>query len=222
MSTFTIHPKVKHTNTMIMLHGMYCDASSMKEQYKDLIDKFTYIKFIFVDSPTMTIDWPEGKERNVKSWYNYFTRNDGIMNHDNIDLNHMNTQSKRVLRIIENEIKILKDSKKIYLCGSSQGGTVCLHTLMQCTQSLGGVFCMRTILMNNITHVNSIAKYTPIYIFSGENDEIYLLKLQKRSYIHLEYNGYKINWTIEPELSHSEYTEKESEFIINYMNQHHI
>jgi len=220
MSTITIHPKVKHNNTIIMLHGMYCDANSMKKQYNILVNKLIYTKFIFVDSPTMTINWPDGKERNVKSWYNYYTRNDGVMEHDTIELSDMNTQTKRLLRIIENEVKILKDNKKVYLCGSSQGGTVCLNTLMHYHQSLGGLFCMRTILMNNITKVNPIAKNTPIYIFSGENDEIYLLKLQKLSYIHLEYNGYKINWVIESGLTHSEYTDKEELFIINYMNLH--
>tara|TARA_B100000925_G_scaffold194320_1_gene147125 strand:+ start:1737 stop:2396 length:660 start_codon:yes stop_codon:yes gene_type:complete len=218
MSTISIHPRVLHKNTLIVLHGMYCDAKTTKEYFKDLIDKMPYTKFIFVESPKMTINWPQGNESNVKSWYNYYTRKDGVLDHDDINIDDMNNQCDILLRIVEKESNLLKDSKKVGICGISQGGTVCLHALMKSNKPLWGVFCLRSVLMVNITTVNPVRQDTPIYIFSGDKDEVYLLKLQKISYIHLEYNGYRIDWHIEQGLNHSDYSDTELKFLYNKLN----
>eukprot|EP00966_Prymnesium_polylepis_P272955 6305842-Prymnesium_polylepis.1 len=43
------------------------------------------IKFVFPRAPIRTITWPSGPEANVASWYNYYTRRDGCLEHDVIE-----------------------------------------------------------------------------------------------------------------------------------------
>lgn len=62
-----------HTLSVIVLQGMYSNYQEMI-----YLKRIKNIKFIFVDSKQMTIDWPQGKESNVKSWYNYYTDFSGL------------------------------------------------------------------------------------------------------------------------------------------------
>jgi len=209
MKSIIVYPTIKHTHTFICLHGMCCYAEDMKDNFQKLIEHYPSIKFIFINSPTMTVNWPDGKQHNVKSWYNYYTCNDGLLKHDIIDINGLNDQKNRIIKVLNRETNLLGDNKKIFLCGSSQGGTVCLHSLMHLNYPIGGVFCLRTVFMDNISKVNPNNKETPIFIFAGQNDEIYKLLLQRRSFSKLANSGFILYWHVQPKLDHSTYSKKE-------------
>lgn len=203
--------------TIIFLHGMYQDNKSLDNLVKDIINYNNLIKVILPNAPIRTITWPNKPENNVNSWYNYFTRQDGTMEHDEINIKQFNKQTDKINEMIENEIKILGDSRKIIIGGVSQGGTLALNIALTSKYKLGGYIGIHTILMNNVISLTNKMNKLPIFLFSGEKDQIYNIKLQKYSFKELYKFGYEINWEIE-DLTHCQYSEKENKFIINAIN----
>ena len=68
--------------------------------------------------------------------------------------------------------------------------------------------------MNNIVNLNNIQKI-PIYLFSGNKDNIYNIDFQKENFKKLKLQNINIvDWFIENNLGHCEYSIKEYEFII--------
>ena len=56
---------------------------------------------------------------------------------------------------------------------------------------------------------------TPIYIFSGNDDNIYTIKFQKKCYKKIINKKYKTKWLIKENLDHNTKSLDEDNFIIN-------
>lgn len=229
MTKYIINSRENHLHTLIMLHGMSDNYKSLLEIAFKIHNKYKNIKIIIPNSPCITIDWPDGKETNVNSWYNYYTQNDNLMIHDNIDINQFNTQTRRIINIINNESKQV-GSDNVILHGVSQGGTICFNILFKKYVKIKCFILIHTCLMNNIIDTKNITKnitnnknQKQLYIFSGNRDNVYNLKLQQKSISKLyneKYNEtynkkYNIYWHIEPNLNHCEYSKNEENFIID-------
>ena len=83
---------------------------------------------------------------------------------------------------------------------------------------MGGLIGIHTIFMDNIILTNNVNKI-PIFLFSGNNDNIYNIRLQKQSIKKLDNFKLNIEWHIEANLNHCEYSKKESEFMVNAIKQ---
>jgi len=89
----------KHKYTFIMLHPMGNNSS----YFDDYIDYFkkcnrtltNSIKFVLPESLTMDIDYPNNKQYNVKSWYNYYTCYNNVNKLDKINTQDFNEQTKK-------------------------------------------------------------------------------------------------------------------------------
>ena len=71
----------KHKYTFIMLHPMFSDSTYFNdyiEYFKNNSSIANSIKFILPESPVMDVDYPNNKQYNVKSWFNYYTYNNNI------------------------------------------------------------------------------------------------------------------------------------------------
>lgn len=213
---YLLEAKGRHIYTLIFLHGMYKNYESLIETSKYIQERINTIKIVLPDAPKMTIDWPTGKEENVNSWYNYYTRKDGMMEYDEIESKDFKTQVKRITKIVDNEVNILKGrSERVILSGISQGGTIALHVALTYKSSLKSVIGIHTLfLADTIKYYEKINKI-PIYLFSGREDKIYNIKLQEYSNNILLKNNLTVNWKIENNLGHSEYSVNEIDFIIN-------
>lgn len=207
----------KHLYTIIILHGMYQDYTSLLELSNDIQKDNRNIKVILPNAPRRTINWPNGKEENIRAWYNYYTRRDGEMRHDIIEHTHFIDQTERINKIIDGECKLIS-SKNIIIAGVSQGGTIAFNIGLHSPYKLGGIIGIHTVFMDNIISINNMNKI-PIYLFSGEKDSIYNIKLQKRSCKNLYKLNYKIEWYIESNLEHCEYSSQENLFIVNSIKQ---
>tara|TARA_B100001093_G_C26774461_1_gene991686 strand:- start:965 stop:1552 length:588 start_codon:yes stop_codon:yes gene_type:complete len=170
-----------------------------------------HIKVIIPTAPHRNISWSIPSEKNISSWYDYYTRYDGLLKHDKINIQDFNDQTNRINMIINNE-KINK--KNIILAGISQGGTIALNVGLTNNYNIGGIIGIHTILMDNIIKV--INNKVPIYLFSGNNDNIYNIKLQKQSIDKFNLNIKK--WIIEKNLGHCEYSINENKFILESIN----
>ncbi len=209
-----------YKKVLILLHPMYCDINYFNTYInyfkENNLEFYKNTKFILVQSPKIDVDYPNNKEYNIYSWYNYYTCFNGLNKIDIINTNDFNIQTNKIINIINNESKIIKP-KNIYLLGVSQGGTLTFNILNKLKYNIGGIFAIKTIYMHK--YINAYNnKNTPIYIYSGGNDEIYPLILQENLINILKKNNYKIIWKIIENLNHSFIINEEYNFILNNIN----
>ena len=211
-----INPKKKHSITFVMLHPMCCNSEYFDSfiNYFSKFNIFNNIKFIFPQSPLMNVDYLNNKLYNVNSWYNYYTCYDNCSKVDIINISDFEFQTNRIVDIIFNEAFILNKFSKIYIVGVSQGGTVLFNILNKLPRNIGGLFCIKSIYMDKYIKLKNNKK-TPIFIFSGDSDNIYNIKFQKKTFNILKKRKYNIKHTIIKNLDHHNITFKEHNFIIN-------
>jgi len=202
-----------HLYTLIILHGMFQTSKSLISLTNYIQNYNKNIKIILPDAPKRNISWTTPPDYNVSSWYNYYTRYDGLFIHDKINKNHFDEQTKRINNLIERESKLV-NYNKIIIAGISQGGTLALNIGFNYKEKLAGIIGIHTILMDNIVNLNNIQKI-PIYLFSGNKDNIYNIDFQKKSFKKLKSQNIIItDWFVEDNLGHCEYSIKEFDFII--------
>jgi len=207
----TYYAKGEHKYTIILLHGLYSDYTSFNTLVNRLRQISDKIKIIIPHAPYRDIDWPSGKEKNVRSWYNYFTCRDGESQHDDIDIEHYKSQCKRVEDIIMRELNNIA-SQNIVLIGESQGGTIVSGLSVKLKQQLGGFILLDSVFMDNI--IVPTTMYKNIYIYSSENDEIYTVSLQKDSIKRLQIEDYIVEWYIDKGVTHGERGPNRDNFVI--------
>lgn len=209
------NPKNIHRHTIIILHGMYNNNTSLYLLANSIQKINNNIKIILPNSPVRNIDWPAGKENNVNSWYNYYTRNDGLLQHDTINIDHYNEQCERISKIITSESKIV-GYNNILVIGESQGGTIVAGLAIKIKPLLAGFVLIDSVFMDNILTVNT--RHKNIYIYSSENDEVYTIELQKQSIKNLYLNRYIVDWYIDKGVKHCEITPNRNKFILSVID----
>ena len=210
-----ITPEGGHTYTIIMLHPMYSDST----YFNDYINYFKNswviadsIKFIMPESPLMSIDYPNNKQYNIKSWYNYYSCYNNLNKADKISIEDFNAETSKIVAIINNEASILSSYKSIFIIGVSQGGTLLFNILNNLPESLGGLFCIKSLYMYKYIKLKK-NRATPLYFYSGNKDNVYNLEYQKKCSKLLE-RKYKIVWKIVDNLDHYTKIEEEYKFIM--------
>lgn len=207
------NPIEKHLYTIIILHGMFQTGKNLIPLVNNIQKYNKNIKVILPTAPKRNISWSNPPDYNISSWYNYYTRYDGLFMHDEIDETHFFQQTNRIEKIIDRERNFIS-LNRIIIAGISQGGTLALNIGLNYKQKLGGIIGIHTILMDNIINLDNIQKI-PIYLFSGNKDNIYNIKFQKQSLEKAKLQNINIaNWLIENNLGHCEESKKELEFII--------
>lgn len=207
------NPIEKHLYTIIILHGMFQTGKNLIPLVNNIQKYNKNIKVILPTAPKRNISWSNPPDYNISSWYNYYTRYDGLFMHDEIDETHFFQQTNRIEKIIDRERNFIS-LNRIIIAGISQGGTLALNIGLNYKQKLGGIIGIHTILMDNIINLDNIQKI-PIYLFSGNKDNIYNIDFQKESFKKLKLQNINIvDWFIENNLGHCEYSIKEYEFII--------
>ena len=210
------YPKKEHLYSIIMLHGMYCDNTSFDTLVTSILNVNQNVKIILPNAPILNIDWPEGRENDVNSWYNYFTCRDGELEHDTIDLTHYNSESRKIKNLIEREANYI-NYKNIVLLGESQGGTIVSKLAVEVEKQIGGFILIDTVFMDNVV-VPSV-KYPNIYIYSSEEDEVYKLELQKNSVKNLDLDNFIVEWYIDKGVGHCEYGPGRDTFILDTISK---
>jgi predicted esterase len=215
-----ITPKKTHLYTFILLHPMtvsidyFDNLINNIKIHNNLSAYYDNIKFILPYSPIMDVDYPNNKQFNINSWYNYYTCNNNINELDIINLEHFNNQSLRIKYIIDNE-KLSIHNKNIFICGVSQGGTLLFNILNKLNYNIGCIFCIKSIYMHDYIKLNK-NRQTSIFIYSGKKDDVYTIEYQKKLINILKKNNFKINdWFIDNNIDHQTKSINEDNFIIN-------
>ena len=203
----------KHLYTIIILHGMFQTSKSLIS-LANYIQQFNKnIKILIPNAPKRNISWNILPNTNISSWYNYYTKYDGLFIHDEIDEKHFYQQTNRINTIINEERKLIC-CNKIIIAGISQGGTLAFNIGLHYTDKLAGFIGIHTILMDNIINLNNLQNI-PIYLFSGKKDNIYNINFQKKCIKKLKLQNINVSkWLIENNLTHCAKSRKEFDFII--------
>ena len=201
-----------------MLHPMGSDSSYFDEYIEYIKNNnkiYNKINFILPESPIMDVDYPNNKQYNVKSWFNYYTYNNNIDIIDEISVKDYNLACNSIITIINREATILGSYKRIFLLGVSQGGTLLFNILNKLEKPLGGLFCIKSLYMYKYVKLTKNT-CTPLYFYSGNKDEVYNLEFQQSCSKLLE-KKYKVTWTIINELNHHEKRIDEYKFVLDNM-----
>lgn len=216
MNDIIFPSREEHLYTLIILHGMYETNDSLVELVHYLQNKNNNLKIILPNAPKRDINWPSGIEKDINSWYNYYTRYDGKMEYDIINEEEFYNQVERINKIIDAEINVLKNPKKILIAGISQGGTLALHIGLTYLFELGGIIGIHTLflkdMIENLHNINNV----PIFLLSGKNDDVYNYKFQRISAKKIMKNI--IKWKVVKKLEHCEYYKHENKLINKYLN----
>ena len=199
-----------------MLHPMGSDSSYFDEYIEYIKNNnkiYNKINFILPESPIMDVDYPNNKQYNVKSWFNYYTYNNNII--DEISVKDYNLACNSIITIINREATILGSYKRIFLLGVSQGGTLLFNILNKLEKPLGGLFCIKSLYMYKYVKLTKNT-CTPLYFYSGNKDEVYNLEFQQSCSKLLE-KKYKVTWTIINDLNHHEKRIDEYKFVLDNM-----
>lgn len=211
MNDIIINPINNHKYTLILLHGMSSNPKDLLHIANVLKKCFNFLKIIIPHSPNIDIDWPDGKEFNVNSWYNYYTRNDNLMLHDDINKIQFKQQYLRIDKYIKDENRLIGNN--VILGGYSQGGTLVYDILLNSNNLIKGGFIFHSVFMNNIIRINNIKNINiPLFIVSSKKDNIYNFKLQEKMINLLKRKNINIYWKILDNIAHCEYSNREEIF----------
>ena len=190
-----VNPSDVHKFTVILLHGLGSNSSSVFNDWGHLFNNNS--KLIFLQAPVKFVTCYQSK---MRSWHDYFTDNSKKLEEDLIDNEDLNRTREYIHRIIEME-KVPYDS--IFLWGQSQGACCAIDAALSFKCEIGGVF-MSFGMLYSITPIRS---RSPIFAFHGTKDSIIPYALFKKSMR-------RINFTenISP-VEHTEWTLNEEQFL---------
>tara|TARA_R110002072_G_scaffold111229_2_gene239286 strand:+ start:3501 stop:4175 length:675 start_codon:yes stop_codon:yes gene_type:complete len=209
-----------HKFTLILLHGMNMNITTLYKTIRRLQYYNKNLKIILPIADKMNINWPDGIEYNISSWYNYYTRYDNLFKHDNININDFEKQTNNIYHLLDKEISILENPKHIIIAGISQGGTLAFNVGINYKYKLAGIISIHSIFMNNVILFKDNYNKIPVLLFSGSKDNIYNIKFQNKCLNYLREKKFKIFWEIENQLGHCKYSKNEFKFLnisINYL-----
>lgn len=209
----SFYPKNIHKFTLILLHGMNMNINTLYKMVRKLQYYNKNLKIILPIAEKININWPNGIEYNISSWYNYYTRYDNLFKHDNINIDDFEKQTNNIYNLLDTEVNILKNSKNIIIAGISQGGTLAFNIGINYKYKLAGIIGIHTIFMDNVIFFKNNYNNIPIFLFSGSNDNIYNIIFQNKSLNCLNEKNFKIFWQIEDDLGHCKYSKNESKFL---------
>lgn len=210
MKILVLEPRKNHKKTLFILHGMNQNLGDLEKIQQSISSKKPSTKIIFCIAEQLDISWPTGKEYNVISWYNYFTRKDNMFEHDKIDTSQFINNSNKIKNEILKETKFISPCK-ITLCGISQGGTLAIHIGLSLNFKINRILCIDTIFMNDTINYEEFTRQNYI-VFQSKNDTIYNPDFQNKCYKKLKKKSDSVSISVF-NLEHCECIDTISSFI---------
>lgn len=157
---------------------------------------------------------PEGQDESwpTNSWFDYTTNVCWTgKKADRVDFDQLVEQRERILRLLEEEQRLLPPGGRIVIGGLSQGVSLALDVVLHAPThlSIAGCFCLRGMMQEESLwslsdhKVQHWARHCPVFTFHGKADAIVPFKLASHSYRRLEDLGFRLESHAEVDLSHS-------------------
>jgi phospholipase/carboxylesterase len=114
-----------------------------------------------------------------------------------INLQHLQYACAAIADLIQQQVELGIDSKRIILVGFSQGGAVAYHTALQYSQPLAGLIALSTYLPQP-EQMDSSALATngdiEIHIAHGEFDDVVTERAARSAFDWLQEHQYRVDW----------------------------
>lgn len=190
---------VKNTHSMIFLHGFTMKAENMKyftKKIDKILPKGVVMNYILPQAPIRKITCYKGKQ--YTAWYDYITE----LNVVEEKINHSDLKESRkfIHKLLDDEIKLLGDSKKVFLGGYSQGCCQMLDAGLTYPQLLGGLIGFKG-------HIPSFTDKSKTYkqkiwVCHGIKDDTIGYEVAKNSYDKYDKKGYNIKFLSQDKVTH--------------------
>ncbi|MFV2033152.1 MAG: alpha/beta hydrolase [Gammaproteobacteria bacterium] len=201
---------------VIWLHGLGADGHDFEPIVAELkLDVGLNTRFIFPHAPMIPVTINQGFV--MRAWFDIRAASIDAEQ----DEKGIRDSSKRVNKVIEEQIKAGIKSERIVLAGFSQGGAIALHAALRYPERLAGIMALSTYLPLADTLVrekNKANSKIPILLAHGSIDPVIAVKLGQQSRTLLVKQGYKPEWHEYKGMQHS-VSEKEIYDIAEWLEQ---
>ena len=167
-----------YTKVLLWLPGV----GDVPDSFKDTFSTDSVIpndtKVIILNPPVKPFTLSDGKS--ITNWFDVYKP--GFRNQSDYNFDDVANSSNRIIKIIKNEAKKLKnDYSKIYIGGFSQGACMALYMGLATCFNLGGVIACSGFLFPQM-EINEDNKDIRIFIGHGTEDNVIGYNIAKTSY----------------------------------------
>lgn len=184
--------------SIIWLHGLGADGSDFVPVAQELALPAA-VRFVFPHAPVMPVTVNGGYV--MPAWYDIFTLDIA----GNQDTSGIRAAETMLVELIEAEIARGIAAERIVLAGFSQGGAIALQTALRYPKTLAGVLALSTYLplAECVDSEKSTANLgLPVFMAHGRSDTVIPFQAAAASRLHLEKQGYPVEWHDYP-MAHS-------------------
>ena len=190
---------MKYTHTIIILPGFTMDSTDMK-YYKDKLNK-TFpdfkIKYRILNPPVRKITIYKNEKYNA--WYDYLSPQ--CNEEPEINEEQLLQSRNKIHKILDNEIKYIKDSKKVYLFGYSQGCCMALDAGLTYSKKIGGIIGLKGHVTSKT--LKDFKKKQDLLLIHGRSDKTIFYEFSKKSYVKLKNKNPNIKFIAQNNVNHS-------------------
>jgi phospholipase/carboxylesterase len=187
-----IEPAGKPKASVLWLHGLGASADDFVGAINELniADEFG-VRFVFPNAPLIPVTINAGFR--MPAWFDVH----GLSDEDPVDFDGLKASSYLITEMIEDEVSSGVSSDHILLGGFSQGGALALYCGLRYAKELAGIFALSAFLPGGemLDIEGSEANQgLPVFMAHGELDAVVDYAYGRRSYEHLQEQGYAVQW----------------------------
>jgi len=186
--------------SVIWLHGLGADGHDFEPIAADLdFANKSKTRFIFPHAPNQAVTVNAGHV--MPSWYDIIE----ISEFAEEDEQGIRETEKKIVALVEHEIKSGVVAENIVLAGFSQGGAMALHTALRFPDSLAGILVLSAYLPLGASLASEHSaenQHVPILMMHGDYDPIVPIKLAQLAKQCLFELGWSVQWQTYP-MEHS-------------------
>jgi len=185
---------------VIWLHGLGADGNDFVPIIEQMqLPAGLAIRFVFPNAPIRPITINQGYP--MPGWYDISS----LSIVDQEDEAGIRESSAILEQLCRAEEKKGISAERIVVAGFSQGGAIALHCGCRYPETLGGIMALSSYLPLSHTlddELSPAAKYTPVFMAHGRQDDVVALRYGRQSMEQLEARGMQVEWH-EYDMAHS-------------------
>ena len=190
---------MEYSHLIIMLPGFSMNKDDMV-YYKDKINE-TFpefkIRYRILSPPMRKITIYNDNKYNA--WYDYFTPH--CDKEPEINIQHLLQSRRKIHKILDDEILRMKDKRKIYLLGMSQGCCMALDAGMTYNTEIGGIIGFKGHVTSQT--LRDFQTKQRVWVCHGLSDKTIFYNFSKRTYGQLRKKNPSLTLLTQENVNHS-------------------
>ena len=163
---------MKYTHTIIFLHGFSMNSSDMKYYCDKFKKSFPQYNFRFVLPQAIKRSSTIYQNKKFNSWYDYLTPY--CDKEPEINEEQLLQTREKIHKLLDKEIKYIKDPSKVFLSGMSQGCCVAIDAGITYNKKIGGIIGFKGHVISR--SLKDFSKKQYIWVCHGKNDKTIFYK----------------------------------------------